>query len=147
MYYAFVYSTCTFFYIMFISLFVQLLFTSAKTVISYYLQSIRRQLSFLPITDMNWSIMPQGMPAKSCSAFWQARALSVGLKIYIIGNCQDFHKLIATFYPNRQEEEFSHKFMQWLYLVTRKHAKNRISSKFSKTKIVCFEQEYTPTGL
>ncbi len=30
------------------------------------------------MTEMNWSMMPQGMPANSCSAFWQSSAFSTG---------------------------------------------------------------------
>ena len=42
-------------------------------------QSIRRALAGRPITDTNWSMMPQGMPAWLCSAAWQARAFSLSL--------------------------------------------------------------------
>ena len=31
-----------------------------------------------PITEAHWSMMPQGTPAKSCSACWQRRAFSAG---------------------------------------------------------------------
>ena len=31
------------------------------------------------MTEMNWSMMPQGTPAKSCSAFWQSNAFSTGI--------------------------------------------------------------------
>ena len=41
-----------------------------------YLQSMSKALFFRPIVDMNWSMMPQGTLAKSCSAFWQARAFA-----------------------------------------------------------------------
>ena len=41
-----------------------------------YLQSSSKALPLLPITEINWSIIPHGMLAKLCSAFWQARALT-----------------------------------------------------------------------
>lgn len=44
-----------------------------------YWQSIRSACFCFPITEINWSIMPQGIPANSCSAFWHISALSVNL--------------------------------------------------------------------
>ena len=41
---------------------------------SDHLQSISNACPCLPITDMNWSIIPQGIPGNLCSASWQARA-------------------------------------------------------------------------
>jgi hypothetical protein len=31
-----------------------------------------------PMTEMNWSMMPHGTPANSCSAFWHRSAFSTG---------------------------------------------------------------------
>lgn len=44
---------------------------------NHYLQSISRAWPFLPINEMNWSMIPHGILAKSCSAFWQAKAFLV----------------------------------------------------------------------
>jgi hypothetical protein len=30
------------------------------------------------MTEINWSMMPQGIPANSCSAFWQSSAFLTG---------------------------------------------------------------------
>lgn len=46
-----------------------------------YWQSISSACLRWPITDINWSMMPQGMPANSCSARWHTRALSFNLKM------------------------------------------------------------------
>lgn len=40
------------------------------------LQSMSSAWPSLPITDMNWSMIPQGIPANVCSAFWHASALA-----------------------------------------------------------------------
>lgn len=45
-----------------------------------YWQSISNAWSRLPITEINWSIMPQGMPANSCSALWHTSAFSLSLQ-------------------------------------------------------------------
>jgi len=45
-----------------------------------HLQSISNAVPACPITEMNWSMMPQGILANSCSAFWQRRALSFFLE-------------------------------------------------------------------
>ena len=37
---------------------------------------MRRAWPSFPMTEMNWSMIPQGIPANWCSAFWQANALS-----------------------------------------------------------------------
>ena len=41
-------------------------------------QSSSMRWSARPITDANWSMMPHGTPANSCSAFWQSSAFSRG---------------------------------------------------------------------
>ena len=38
------------------------------------LQSMRRAVSGLPMTLMNWSMIPHGIPAWLCSAPWHASA-------------------------------------------------------------------------
>lgn len=38
-------------------------------------QSMSKRLPRLPMAEMYWSITPQGVSAKSCSAFWQRSAL------------------------------------------------------------------------
>ena len=43
------------------------------------LQSMSRALSFWPMVDINWSIIPHGMPGNSCSAFWHCSAFSLRL--------------------------------------------------------------------
>lgn len=40
------------------------------------LQSMSSAWPSLPITEMNWSMIPQGIPANVCSAFWHASALA-----------------------------------------------------------------------
>lgn len=43
---------------------------------STYLQSMSKAWPSLPITDTNWSMMPQGTAAWVCSACWQATAFA-----------------------------------------------------------------------
>lgn len=41
-------------------------------------QSMSRRWSFLPMQEMNWSMMPQGVWANSISARWQRSAFVIG---------------------------------------------------------------------
>ena len=47
------------------------------------LQSIMTAAPDSPMTEMNWSMMPQGIPANSCSAFWQASAFSFEVEQFV----------------------------------------------------------------
>lgn len=44
-----------------------------------YWQSIRSACFSCAITETNWSIIPHGIPANWCSAFWHINAFSVNL--------------------------------------------------------------------
>ena len=48
-----------------------------------YLQSIMTAAPASPMTEMNWSMMPHGILAKSCSAFWQASAFSFEVALLV----------------------------------------------------------------
>lgn len=50
--------------------------SSAGSALGPDLQSISSAWPSLPITDMNWSMIPQGMLANVCSAFWHSSALA-----------------------------------------------------------------------
>lgn len=50
--------------------------SSASSVLGPDLQSMSSAWPSLPITDMNWSMIPQGMLANVCSAFWHSSALA-----------------------------------------------------------------------
>jgi hypothetical protein len=51
------------------------------SLVSKLLQSIKRADFSWAMQEMNWSIIPHGMFAKVCSAFWQSRAFSIRLQI------------------------------------------------------------------
>lgn len=47
-----------------------------------YLQSIRSACPSSAINAINWSMIPHGIPANSCSAFWQTKAFCFKLKVW-----------------------------------------------------------------
>ena len=60
------------------------------------LQSRSNACPFLPMTEMNWSIIPQGMLANVCSAFWQVKALLAN-EIGVLGGASCSRKVwVAT---------------------------------------------------
>lgn len=72
-----------------------------------HLQSIRRALPFLPMVEMNWSMIPHGMLAKSCSAFWHTKAFSfrLGKKMTKLKNPNNNTKLLSQMHCREVREE------------------------------------------
>ena len=65
------------------------------------LQSNKSAWPALPISEIDWSIIPQGTPTKSFSAFWVNRARSFTFRF----NWNSSFKAVATLHSKAAEEE------------------------------------------